>query len=139
MQVWDLGYNVTLNNISVISWRSVLLVEETGVSGENHRPIVNSLTNFITYCCIEYTSPERPRLSLICCYYHNTMFLYRNIQFKLYNFAEYWIIQTIHVNLPVLSLLLWFAVPCCKIPEIYLTKLDIFILDFRNISLKPTP
>jgi hypothetical protein len=27
------------NNISVISWRSVLLVEETGVPGENHRPV----------------------------------------------------------------------------------------------------
>jgi hypothetical protein len=27
-------------NISVISWWSVLLVEETGVSGENHRPVV---------------------------------------------------------------------------------------------------
>jgi hypothetical protein len=26
------------NNISVISWRSVLLVEETGVPGENHGP-----------------------------------------------------------------------------------------------------
>jgi hypothetical protein len=30
--------NVTFNNISVISWRSVLLVEETGVHGEKHRP-----------------------------------------------------------------------------------------------------
>jgi hypothetical protein len=29
--------NVTFNNISVISWRSVLLVEETRVHGENHR------------------------------------------------------------------------------------------------------
>ena len=28
----------TFNNISVIAWRSVLLVEETGVPGENHRP-----------------------------------------------------------------------------------------------------
>ena len=28
--------NATLNNISVISWWSVLLVEETGVPGENH-------------------------------------------------------------------------------------------------------
>ena len=27
---------VTFNNISVISWRSVLLVEETGVPEENH-------------------------------------------------------------------------------------------------------
>jgi hypothetical protein len=29
-------FNATFNNISVISWRSVLLVEETGVSAENH-------------------------------------------------------------------------------------------------------
>jgi hypothetical protein len=29
-------FNVTFNIISVISWRSVLLVEETGVVGENH-------------------------------------------------------------------------------------------------------
>ena len=29
-------FNATLNNISVISWRSVLLVEETGVPTENH-------------------------------------------------------------------------------------------------------
>jgi hypothetical protein len=32
-------FNATFNNISVISWRSVLLVEETGVPGENHRPV----------------------------------------------------------------------------------------------------
>ena len=31
-------FNTTFNNISVISWRSVLLMEETGVPGENHRP-----------------------------------------------------------------------------------------------------
>ena len=30
--------NATFNNISVISWRSVLFVEETEVPGENHRP-----------------------------------------------------------------------------------------------------
>ena len=30
--------SATFNNISVISWRSVLLVEETEVSGENHQP-----------------------------------------------------------------------------------------------------
>jgi hypothetical protein len=33
--------NTVFNNISVISWLSVLLVEETGVPGENHRPAVN--------------------------------------------------------------------------------------------------
>ena len=31
-------FSATFNNNSVISWRSVLLVEETGVPGENHRP-----------------------------------------------------------------------------------------------------
>ena len=33
-------FNATFNNISVISWLSVLLVEETGVPRENHRPAV---------------------------------------------------------------------------------------------------
>ena len=33
--------NATFNNISVISWRSVLLVEETEVPGENHRPVAS--------------------------------------------------------------------------------------------------
>ena len=31
-------FNATFNNISVISWRPVLLVEETGVPWENHQP-----------------------------------------------------------------------------------------------------
>ena len=31
-------FNAIINTISVISWRSVLLVEETGVPGENHQP-----------------------------------------------------------------------------------------------------
>ena len=34
-------FNLTVNNISVISRLSVLLVEETGVPGENHRPAAN--------------------------------------------------------------------------------------------------
>jgi hypothetical protein len=31
-------FNATFNNISVILWRSVLLVEETGGPGENNGP-----------------------------------------------------------------------------------------------------
>jgi len=31
-------FNATFNNISIISWRSVLLVEETGVHGESYGP-----------------------------------------------------------------------------------------------------
>ena len=33
-----LCFNATFNNISAISWRPVLVVEEAGVPGENHRP-----------------------------------------------------------------------------------------------------
>jgi hypothetical protein len=31
-------FNATFSNISAISWRQVLEVEEAGVPGENHRP-----------------------------------------------------------------------------------------------------
>ena len=34
-------FNATFNNISVISWRSDSLVEETGVPEENHRLVAN--------------------------------------------------------------------------------------------------
>jgi hypothetical protein len=34
--VWFMVFNATFKNISVISWRSVLLVEEPGVPRENH-------------------------------------------------------------------------------------------------------
>jgi len=34
-------FNTTVNNISAISRQSVLLVEETVVPGENHRPVQN--------------------------------------------------------------------------------------------------
>jgi hypothetical protein len=34
-------FNAIFNNISIISWQSVLLVEETGVPGENHRPVAS--------------------------------------------------------------------------------------------------
>ena len=33
-----LVFNATFSNISAISWRPVLMMEEAGVPGENHRP-----------------------------------------------------------------------------------------------------
>ena len=36
-----LMFNATFNNISIISWRLVLLVEEIGGPGENHRPVTS--------------------------------------------------------------------------------------------------
>jgi hypothetical protein len=35
---WFLVFNATFSNISAISWRPVLVVEEAGVPGEYHRP-----------------------------------------------------------------------------------------------------
>jgi hypothetical protein len=36
--IWFTVFNATFNNISAISWWSVLLVEETVVLRENHKP-----------------------------------------------------------------------------------------------------
>ena len=36
--VWFMVFNASFNNISVIMWQSVLLVQE---SGENHRPVTS--------------------------------------------------------------------------------------------------
>ena len=50
-------FNATFNKISVISWWSVLLVEETGVPAENHQlPYDNNHDDPILYirgsCCL---------------------------------------------------------------------------------------
>ena len=54
--VWFMVFNATFNIISVMSWSSFLLVEETGVPGENHRPVAShwkKLSDFILklYVC----------------------------------------------------------------------------------------
>jgi hypothetical protein len=47
--------NAVFNNISVILWRSVLLVEETGVPEENHRPAASHWqTNCLDKVCIGF-------------------------------------------------------------------------------------
>ena len=40
--------NATFNNISAISWRSVLLVEETGRPGQNHRTVASHWQTLFT-------------------------------------------------------------------------------------------
>jgi hypothetical protein len=48
-------FNATFNNISVILWRSVLLVEETGEPGENHRPAAShcqTLSHNVVYLAL---------------------------------------------------------------------------------------
>ena len=41
LRVMVLVFNATFNNISAISWWSILLMERTGVPGENHRQTVS--------------------------------------------------------------------------------------------------
>jgi carbamoylphosphate synthase small subunit len=46
-------FNTTFNNISVISWQSVLLVEETGGPGENEillKVVLNTITLTLHAC-----------------------------------------------------------------------------------------
>jgi hypothetical protein len=49
--VWWCLTNANFNNISVISWQSVLSVEETGGPGGNHQPVAShwqtSSLNFV--------------------------------------------------------------------------------------------
>jgi len=40
-RVRGMVFNATFNNILVISWRSVVLVKESGVPRENHRPVAS--------------------------------------------------------------------------------------------------
>ena len=56
MRLGAMVFNATFNNISVISRRSVLLVEETGVPGENHR--LDACHWTLSQCCIENTSAK---------------------------------------------------------------------------------
>jgi len=62
-------FNATFNNISVILWRSVLLLEETRIPGENHIPAASHWQT-LWQCCIKYTSPwvgfELATLVVIC-------------------------------------------------------------------------
>ena len=51
-----IALNDNFNNFSVISYRSVLLVKEIGVPGENHRPQSS---------CHAITTPTAPLIQII--------------------------------------------------------------------------
>jgi hypothetical protein len=56
-------FDATFNTISVISWRSFLLVEETGIPGENQRPVLKWRYVLIAQVVVNPTAiPSRPPL-----------------------------------------------------------------------------
>ena len=42
-------HKATFKNISIISWRSVVFVHETGLPGENHRLVTDKLHHIMLY------------------------------------------------------------------------------------------
>ena len=58
IRVSVMDFNATFNNISVISWRSVWLVEETRVLGENQWPVVSHLKTLSHNAVSSIPSPE---------------------------------------------------------------------------------
>jgi hypothetical protein len=63
---WFLVFNATFSNISAISWRPVLVVEEAGVPGENHRP-----------CREEFCHRTRNYLQNVVLYWENRVNWYK--------------------------------------------------------------
>jgi hypothetical protein len=63
-------FNVTLNNISVILWLSVLLLQETGIPWENHRPVTSHWQTL---------RPWWPPLSQISCIFWIHSSIFRNV------------------------------------------------------------
>ena len=53
MVSWFMMFNATFNNIVIILWLSVLLMEETG---ENHWPVTSNWQT-LSHNVVEYTSP----------------------------------------------------------------------------------
>jgi hypothetical protein len=49
-----MAFNTTFNNISVLSWQSILLMEETRIPGENHRPVASQVTGCTQYNIMWY-------------------------------------------------------------------------------------
>jgi hypothetical protein len=74
--LWCIGVRVkvtifyaTFSNISAISWRLVSLVEETGVPGENYRPVASEWQT-ISHNVLSST-PRLIVFNIMCLVFHN--------------------------------------------------------------------
>ena len=68
--LWFMMFNATFNNISVILCRLILLVEEIGVPGVNHRPVA-SLSQSLSYNVVHLAQSKiRTHISMVICSDH---------------------------------------------------------------------
>jgi hypothetical protein len=79
-------FNTTFNNISAISWRSVLLVEEAGVPGENHRPAAKSHCQTLSHIVIHLAHNLFPFLCLVQATYLVYFFMFCSSFHTLFTF-----------------------------------------------------
>jgi hypothetical protein len=107
---WFIVFNATFSNISATSWRPVLVVEEAGVPGENHRPWASNCGKLLITNINYALTWARPNLFLSICMpvaqmLQHVMFVYlANIAVLCYSLTMicccqvqnyiYWIIST---------------------------------------------
>ena len=76
-------FNATFNYFSVISWQSVLLVEETGVHRETHRPVANHWQT-VSHNVVSFFDRINVHIYQICAYYEDV--------YRLPLFTELWVV-----------------------------------------------
>jgi hypothetical protein len=86
-----MAFNAIFNNISVILWWSVLLMEETGVPRENHRPVA-SRWQTLSHNVVSSTPYQFLRLFVINIiidhwhwFIHYHCFTHRNVAGKIFS------------------------------------------------------
>jgi hypothetical protein len=79
-------FNATFNNISAISWWSILLVEETRGPGENHRLVASHWQtlshNVVHLVLIEIRRNQLPHFYLLTERYDRQYFVYFFVNFQ---------------------------------------------------------
>ena len=55
-------FNATFNNISVICWWSVLMMEETGVPGENHGQVASHIMFYRVHLAMAHEQDSNSQL-----------------------------------------------------------------------------
>jgi hypothetical protein len=78
-------FNSTFNNISAISRRAVLLVEKTGVPGENHRPVASHGQSFkwsVPYLVNNASMTQNTYINPYLCMYVNISVIKESIIYK---------------------------------------------------------